>query len=161
MFELGTFIVSIISFLIVYWIIRRLAFHPLHNMFEKRRMYVETQLSDAEKEREQAIKMAADQKEMLETSRKQAKEMIDHARLRAEEQAKEIVDQAKNEAERLVEQGRSLIEKEREEALRAVMAEVTTLTVSISEKLLREHANESLHEQLVKEADAHLGELVC
>lgn len=161
LFEFGTFLVSIISFLIVFLLIRHWAFAPLANMMEKRRLYVESQLSDAENQREQAAKLANDQNELLEASRKQARDMIDHARIRAEEQAREIVEQAQAEAERVLEQGRALVERERQEAVNAVLAQVTSLTVQISEKLLRDHVSEALHDELVKEADARLGELVC
>ncbi len=161
LFEFGTFLVSIISFLIVFLLIRHWAFAPLARMMEKRRLYVEQQLSEAEGQREQAVKLASEQSELLEASRKQARDMIDHARLRAEEQAREILEGAQAEAERIMEQGRELVERERQEAINAVLAQVSSLTVQISEKLLRDHASEALHEELIQEADKRLGELVC
>lgn len=161
MFELGTFIVSIIAFLILFWVIQRVGFKPLNNILEKRRQYVITQLTEAEESRAQAEKHLAEQRQLLDEARRQAKDLLDAARQRADEQARELLGQAQAEAQRLLESSRELIERERVEAMNAVLSAVSGLTVQISEKLLRHHVTEVEHQAMIEEAGKQLGELVC
>lgn len=161
MFELGTFIVSIVAFLIMYWIIRRYGFGPMAKMLEKRRQYVEGQITDAEQNRLQAEQFLTEQRQLLEAARHQAKELLDAARLRAEEQATDILNEAQSESRRLLEENRQMIERERTEVLNGVMASVSALTVELSEKLLRRNLSLEAHEEMVKEAEKLLGELIC
>lgn len=160
-FELGTFVFSIISFLIVFFIIQRFAFRPLANMLEKRRLHVETQITDAEKSREEAAKLLSEQKRLLDESRKQAKEILDAARVSAEEQARSIIQKAEEEANRILEENRAAIIRERDEALAAVTQRVAELSVELTSKLLHNHVTTKVHEEMVAEAEKRLGELVC
>lgn len=161
MFELGTFLVSIVTFLIMFLIIKRYGFGPLAKMLEKRRQYVETQITDAEQNRLQAERFLTEQQQLLETARQQAKELLDTARVRADEQARNILNEAQAESRRLLEENRLLIERERVEVLNGVMTSVASLTVELSEKLLRRNLAHEAHQEMVKEAEQLLGELIC
>ncbi|MCY0869824.1 MAG: F0F1 ATP synthase subunit B [Firmicutes bacterium] len=160
-FQFGTFLFSIITFLILFWIIAKVGFKPLARMFEQRRLYVETQLGEAEANRAQAEQFLAEQREALEHARKQALDTMEAARKRADEQAREIVAAAQAEATRLLEENRRMIARERDEAMAEVLGRVSDLTVQISEKLLRKHVTQAVHDEMVKEAEKQLGELVC
>ncbi|MCY0876649.1 MAG: F0F1 ATP synthase subunit B [Firmicutes bacterium] len=161
MFELGTFIVSIITFLIMFWIIARYGFKPLAVMLEKRRVHVETQITEAEQSRQQAEAFLSEQRQLLDEARHQAKAILDEARLQADQQGRELVAQAQEEARRLLEENRAMIERERADMLSGVMASVSSLSVELSEKLLRRHLSHEVHEEMIKEAEKILGELVC
>ncbi len=160
-FELGTFLVSIVTFLIMFLIIKRYGFGPMAKMLEKRRLYVETQITDAEQNRLQAERFLTEQQQLLESARQQAKELLDTARIRADEMAREIVNDAQAESRRLLEENRQLIERERAEVLSGVMASVSGLTVELSEKLLRRSLSHEAHREMVEEAEKLLGELIC
>ncbi len=161
MFELGTFLVSIATFLIMFLIIRRYGFGPMAKMLEKRRLYVETQITDAEQNRLQAERFLTEQRQLLESARHQAKELLDTARVRADELARDILSEAQTESRRLLEENRQLIERERAEVLNGVMTSVSALTVELSEKLLRRNLSHEAHQEMVREAEKLLGELIC
>lgn len=161
MFELGTFLLSIISFLIVFWIISKVGFKPLAKMLEQRRIHIETQISEAEQGRMQAEKILAEQRQLLEQARHDAKEMMDAARMRADEQARAMIREAQAEAARILEENRAQIERERNEALQAVLDKVAGLSVELTTKLLHNHVSSAVHEEMLAEAEKKLGELVC
>ncbi len=161
MFEFGTFIVSIVTFLILFFVIRHFGFEPFNNILEKRRQFVIDQLNDAERNRQQAEQLLDEQRQLLENARQQARELLEAARRRADEQGREIVRLAQEEAQRLLETNRQLIERERAEAMDSVLSAVSSLTVELSEKLLRRHSGEVEHQAMIEEAEARLGELVC
>jgi F-type H+-transporting ATPase subunit b len=158
--EPGTLIVSLLAFLITFWIISKVAFKPLASMMEQRRVHIEGQIRDAEEGRAQAERILAEQRQLLDQARHDAKDIMDVARVRAEEQAQGIVQQAQGEAQRLLAEGRSLIERERAEALNGVLEKVAGLTVELTTKLLHNHVSAPVHEEMLGEAQKHLGELV-
>ncbi|MCF8567156.1 F0F1 ATP synthase subunit B [Alicyclobacillus tolerans] len=161
MFEFGTFVVSIVTFLIMFWIIKVYGFGPLAKMLEQRRVHIETQISEAEQNRMQAEQYIQEQRQLLEQTRQEAKEIMEAARVRAEEHARDIIRDAQAEAERLLQETRELIERERTEALNAVLDKVAGLTVELATKLLHNHVSAAVHEDMIAEAEKKLGELVC
>lgn len=161
MFQIGTLVVSLIAFLILFWLIKVYGFEPLAKMLEKRRQHIEQQITEAEEGRAQAERLLAEHRQMLDEARHEAKAMVDSARGRADEQARQIVAEAQAEAARLLEENRSLISRERQEALNGVLEQVSALTVELTTKLLQGHVTEAVHEEMLKEAEKKLGELVC
>ena len=161
MFELGTFVLSIVSFLIVFWIIARFGFRPFAKVLQERRVYIESQINDSETARAEAEKILTEQRQLLEKARQDAKNLLDSARARSDEQAREIIREAQTESARILEEGRALIERERAEALNGVMEQVAALTVELTTKLLRGHVSPAVHEEMLAEAEKRLGELVC
>lgn len=160
MFELGTFIVSIVGFLIVFWIIFHFGYKPFANILEKRREYVESQITDAEQRKVQADAVLAENQKLLEDARRQSKEILENARLRADEQMRSVLEAAEKESRRLLEEAREQIERERKETLDTVLQTASALTVQVAEKLLMNHVTEPVHAELEKEAEERLGELV-
>ncbi|WP_245632699.1 F0F1 ATP synthase subunit B [Alicyclobacillus kakegawensis] len=161
MFEFGTMIVTLLAFLIMLAIVIRFGFKPLSNMMEQRRLYIERQIAEAEEGRAQAERLLAEHRELVDQARRESKQMVDAARARAEEQARQIVAAAEAEAERLLEENRKLIERERQEALDSVLNQVAGLTVELTGRLLRERVTPEVHQEMLKEAEKRLGELVC
>ena len=160
MFELGTFIVSIVGFLIVFWIIFHYGYRPFAKILDQRRMYVESQITDAEARKVQADAVLAENQKLLDDARRQSKEVIENARLRADEHMRSVIEAAEKESRRLLEEAREQIERERKETLDTVLQTASALTVQVAEKLLMNHVTPSVHEELEKEAEARLGELV-
>lgn len=161
MFEIGTFVVSIITFLILFWLIQKFGFKPLANVMEQRRQHVEKQISDAETQRADAEKLLAEQRAMLEQARVDARNLLDAARARADEQVRTILAEAQAESQRQLDEARQLIERERTEALNAALEKVAGLTVELTDRLLRSHVSEAVHQEMLAEAQKQLGELVC
>lgn len=161
MFEVGTFVVSIITFLILFWLIQKFGFKPLANVMEQRRLHVEKQISDAEDHRDEAEKLLAEQRALLEQARLDARNLLDAARSRADEQSRTIIAEAQAESQRLLDEARQLIERERTEALNATLEKVAGLTVELADRLLRNHVTETVHQEMLQEAEKQLGELVC
>lgn len=161
MFELGTFIFSIVAFLLMFWIVSAVGFKPIAKMLEQRRVHVTSQIEEAEKSREEAERILAEQQRVLEESRKEAKAILEAARVRAEEQARTILQEAQAESARILEDGRALIERERAEAMNEVLSRVANLTVELTTKLLAEHVTAQVQEEMLAKAEKRLGELVC
>lgn len=160
MFELGTFIFSIIVFLLMFWIVSYFGFRPIANMLEKRRDHVTTQIEDAEQLRSEADAILAEQRRLLDEAKNEARAIMDAARSRADESAQQLIKDAQAEAERVIAEGRELIERERAEALNEVLTKVSSLTVELTTKLLQNHVTDQIQQEMLAEAETRLGELV-
>lgn len=161
MFEIGTFIFSIIMFVVMFLIVWSVGFKPVAKMLEKRRVHVTTQIDEAERGRAEAERILAEQIRVLEESRTEAKAIMEAARVRAEEQARSIIEEAQAESARELAEGRSLIERERAEAMNEVLTKVANLTVELTTKLLAEHVTAQVQANMLAKAEQRLGELVC
>lgn len=161
MFEFGTFIFSIIAFLIMFWIVSVFGFKPIARMLEQRRVHVQSQIEQAEKGREDAERILAEQQRLLDEAKSEAKAILDAARARADEQGRKLVQEAQAEAERVIAEGRASIERERSEAMNEVLTRVANLTVELTTKLLQNHVDEKVQAEMLSEAEKRLGELVC
>lgn len=160
MFQVGTFVVTILAFLVLFWLIQRYGFKPLARVMETRRLHVEKEISDAEEQRAQAEQLLQEQRTLLEQARTDAKQLLDTARIRSDEQAREIIADARAEADRLLEEARTLIERERADALDEVLQKVAAITVDLADRLLRGHVTSEVHEEMLAEAQKQLEEVV-
>lgn len=160
MFEVGTFIMSIIMFLLMFWLVSYFGFKPIANMLEKRRNHVTTQIEEAERGRSEAQEILEEQRRLLEEAKNDARAIVEAARARADEQAQQFIKEAQAESERVLAEGRQLIERERTEALNEVLTKVSNLTVELTTKLLRDHVTDTIQQEMLKEAEQRLGELV-
>lgn len=160
MFEVGTFIFSIVMFLVMFWIVWSFGFKPIARMLEQRREHVTSQIEEAEHGREEAERILAEQKRVLEESRNDAKAIMEAARTRAEEQTRTMIEEAQAESARVLDEGRLLIERERAEAMSEVLTKVANLTVELTTKLLAEHVTAQVQEEMLAKAERQLGELV-
>lgn len=160
-FQPGTFLVSIVTFLIMFLIIRQFGFKPIAKMLEQRRKLIQDEIQGAENSNQEAARLLEEQRKLLDQARQDAKNIMESARVRSEEQGRQIIQEAQAEATRILEEGRALIERERAEALNGVFDKVASLTVELTTKLLHNHVSSAVHDELVAEAEKKLGELVC
>lgn len=142
--ELGLIFWMLVSFGIVFFILKKFAWKPILGMLKSREEAIDSALRMADKTREDMDRLKADNARMLDEARmeqekifKDAQDM--HARIVAE--AKE---QARKEREKILEEARALIETEKRAALREIRANAADMAVEIAEKLLsRELSSEN------------------
>jgi F-type H+-transporting ATPase subunit b len=80
LFEPSSFFVAIVSFLILFWLLKRYAFGPLFSIMEQRRVLVQSQLSNAESNRLESEKLLTEQKQAIIDAKKSAYDILEQAR---------------------------------------------------------------------------------
>lgn len=144
-----TTVISIISFMILYFLLSKYAFGPLFGIMEKRREYIQDQIKTAEKNRQETEKLLAEQKEAIQNARKEAYELIEQAKLTSSRQAEEIVQQAKAEAARIKEEALRDIENEKNKAVAALRSQVSAMSVLIASKIIEKQIDEKSQKELI------------
>lgn len=145
-----TIVISIVSFIILYWALNRYAFDKLFNIMEQRRVLVLKQLEDAKQTREQATQYVEDQKVALEEARKEAYDIVERSKQTSSKQAEQILEEASNAVVRLKSEAVRDIESEKNKAVEALRSEIGTASVQIASKLLQKEVSmDGTQEQLV------------
>ena len=150
--ESGLMIWMLIGFLIVLFILAKVGWPMIMGAVSKRNQHISDSLvaakeaNDAlagiEAAKEKAIaEQQAEQVRIINESQELRKQLIEEART-----------EARNEAEKMVADARLKIQKEQEEAMNQIKAEVITLSVDIAKKLLqRELADKDAQSRYVEE----------
>ena len=143
------FLVQLIAFVILFLLLQRYAFKPLFGIMEKRRQMVLEQMNSAEKNRTEADQYIEEQKQALQQARKEAFEIVEQAKSMGSRQADEIVKAAQNESTRLKDEALRDIEAEKNNAIAALKAQVSGLSVLIASKIIEKQVDEQSQKQLV------------
>ncbi|WP_037287107.1 F0F1 ATP synthase subunit B [Saccharibacillus sacchari] len=148
-------VVTLASFLILYFLLNRYAFGPLMSVMEKRRELVLSQLNEAAETRSEAAAYVEQQKEALQQARQEAYEILEQSRQTSSKQADALLAQAKEETARMKDEAIRDIDSEKNKAMAALRGEVGRVSVQIASKLIEkeidEKANEGLVDQYLKD----------
>ncbi len=159
--ELGNLFTEVITFLLLLWFLRAVAWKPIAKMLENRQQHIEAQIDTAESNKKESERLVEEQRQMLERAKQEAHEMIEAARRSGDRQAAEILTLAESESKRIRTEAVAEIEREKQLALAAVSEYVADLTVRISSRVLARDLDEQVKAALVDEAAKELENSVC
>jgi len=139
---IGLIIWMTLSFGIVLFILKKLAWRPILDALRKREDSIEEALQSAENARGEMTMLKTDNEKLLEESRAEREKMLKEALATANK----IRDDAKKEAAkigtRMIEDAKNTIQNEKKAALIDVKNQVASLSILIAEKLLRKKLGE-------------------
>ena len=146
----GTVVWSTIAFLVVLFLLRKMAWGPILTALKEREESIATALNEADKARSEMSALQADNERLLQEARAERDGMLREAREMADKLVADAKGKAKEEAAREAESAREAIATERKAAVAELKSEVAKLSVSIAEQLIRvELADASKQEALV------------
>ncbi len=155
-FHVGNFLITIISFGILFLLLRRYAFGPLIGIMAKRQEEIARQIDEAAARSQEAEQLLAEQKQLLQQAREEAREIVERARVTGEKQAEEIISQARAEAERQRQQALVEIQREKEVALAAMREQLAVLSVQIAAKIIEKEIDPQAQKELI---DSFVGQV--
>ena len=146
----GTVVWSTIAFLVVLFLLRKMAWGPILTALKEREESIATVLNEADKARSEMSALQADNERLLQEARAERDGMLREAREMADRLVADAKGKAKEEAAREAESAREAIATERKAAVAELKSEVAKLSVSIAEQLIRaELADAGKQEALV------------
>ena len=143
---------TIVTFLIVLYVLKRFAFGPIQAMLDERRTAIASDIDAAEQAREEAQTALAEYRAALAESRKEAMQIVESARRTSEEQRREALAELEAEKARQVERARAEIDSERRRSLQEIKATLADLTVAATEKVVRKQLDAAEQKRLIDEA---------
>ena len=150
--DLGLSIWTLITFLIVLFILKKFALGRIAGLLDERRNAIQSNIETAEQTRLEAERVLEEYRQQLAAARQESSEILDRARRAAEEQKKQLHDELVAERERGIAQAQSAIQAETRQSLDRIKREIAELTVAATERLLARRLDEAEQRRLIDEA---------
>jgi len=136
--EVGLIFWMLIPFLVVFFILAKFAWPAILKGVNERNKYIDDSLMAARQAREELARVKADGQAIVDEARKEQSRILAEAAKSRDMIVNGAKDKAAEEAAKIMEAAREQIALEKEDAIRQIRREVATLSVEISEKVLRE-----------------------
>ncbi|MFH0856431.1 MAG: F0F1 ATP synthase subunit B [bacterium] len=147
-FDPKIFIFSIVNFVILLFVLKKVLFAPAYNILAERKTKIKKgldQIEEAKKEREQ---VNIDKVNILAKASEDSQEIIKQA----EKEKKEIVNNGEKEAENIIKESRGDIAKEREELKREMHGALIDLVSVAADKALSNVNKQESQNKLIENA---------
>lgn len=135
--ELGTIIVTLLSFSILLILLSKFAWGPLMDMLKQREDHIIQQVEQAEKASEEAQVYLEQNKQAMQNAQQEIQQLLTNAELQAKTEKEKMLADAKQQAEQLKENAQRDIENEKQRAISQINKEVANLSVAIASKLMK------------------------
>jgi F-type H+-transporting ATPase subunit b len=152
----GLIIWQLIVFLLLFFLLAKLAWKPIINSLKEREISIQQALDTAEKARLEMSKLKADNEILLKQAREEREKILRDAREASNRIKDEAHVDAKKSADRIVEEARAAINAEKVNALKEVKALVANLSLEVAGKILQRNlsddkAQKSLTQEYIKD----------
>ena len=150
-FEFGLFVWQVLIFVGLILLLKKFAWKPILDAVNEREEGIKNALLSAENARKEMLNLQADNQRILQEARMERDNMLKDAR----EMKDKMVADAKNEAQAqgllMIQQAKAAIESEKNAAVAELKLQVSTLSLDIAEKLLKDElSNKEAQVKLVE-----------
>ena len=152
--ETGLLFWMLISFGIVFFILRKYGFPVITSMIDERKKFIDDALLNAKAANEKLASVEEQSRKILENANTEQVRILREAVAVRENIIKEAQEKAEVESGRIIAVAREQINQEKEEALRNIRAQVAELSISIAEKVIRKELADN------KERDNYMNTLI-
>jgi F-type H+-transporting ATPase subunit b len=153
----GTFIAEFIAFLLILGIIWRYIYPYIKKPLEDRQAMIRKQVADAEEAQRKLAEAERAYQNALNEARTEAAQIRENARAEAQRTIEELRTQAQEEQARIVARGEEQLASQRSAIVRELRAEIGTLAVELSEKIVSQRLTDDA--QVSETVDAFLAGL--
>ena len=150
--EFGLVFWTLITFLILLFILRKFAWKPILGAVSDREEGIKDALASAEKAKLEMQNLHADNERILQEARAEREAMLKDARDMKNKIVSDAKDEAQMQASKMIEQAQAAIDSEKKAAMAELKSHVAGLSLDIAEKVVREElSNKDKQLKLVEE----------
>ena len=154
----GLTVWTIVIFLIVLAVLSKFAYPKILGAVEAREAHIAQLTLAAERDREEAAALAAENRRLVEDTRARVHGAVEEARTQAETMRTQMLEEANRERQEMLERARRDIVSEREMALDTVRRDAVVLAMAAAEKLVRRSLDTEDNRRLVRESLAQMAQ---
>jgi F-type H+-transporting ATPase subunit b len=129
-------IVGLISFFVLYWLLRKYAFPQFEQVYAERKDKIEGGLKRAEEVQQHADELKRQYEEQLAGLRAEAARIRDDARAEGQQIKAELRAQAEEEATRIRQRAEEQIVAQRDQVVRQLRGEIGGLSVQLAQRII-------------------------
>ncbi len=147
--EIQQILTQAIGFLILLFILKKIAWKPLLSLLDERREKISSEFQTIERTKSGLARLEQDYKSRLAEIDAQARQKIQEAISEGQRIAMEIQEKAREEAQKTVDKAKANIEMEVAKARVELRNKVAGMAIRAAEKILKEELNEERQRRLV------------
>jgi F-type H+-transporting ATPase subunit b len=150
-FSLGLFIMQTVLFLGLIFLLKKFAWKPILDAVNEREEGIKNALLSAESAKKEMQNLKSDNEKLIAEARLERDTMMKEAREIKEKMITDAKTEAQVAGQKMIEQAKASIESEKNAALAELKAQVSTLSLDIAEKLLKDElSNKEAQTKLVE-----------
>jgi F-type H+-transporting ATPase subunit b len=146
----GTLIAQLVIFLLVLFILYRLAWGPLLRILNERRARIAQGVEATQKAMQELEAAEKERQAKLEEARREGQVILDRIAKQAEDLRKELEAKAREQAEALIAKARAEIQQERQQAVQDLRSQVADLAVMAAARIIGESLDAKKHRELIE-----------
>ena len=148
----GLFIWTILTFLILFFVLSKFAWKPLLTLLESRENTIKSSLEDAEKAKQELERLNTESEAIISEARSEAQSIRVEAKSAAEKIKADIMAQAGEDAKKLRDETEKQIQVEKDKAISEIREEVVGLTIAVAEKVIRKNLSKVDNQELIEDS---------
>lgn len=148
----GLMIWTVITFVIVFFVLKKLAFGRIQGLIDQRRDRIAEALDAADAARDEARSLLAENQRLIASGKAQAEDILAEARRVAEAQRQRTVEEARADLDRRLEENLRAIEADNQRLVEQIRREVVELTLLAAEKVTGKVLDADDQRRLIDEA---------
>ena len=156
-FDPGLFMWTIVTFLIVLFILKWKAWGPLISALDKREKDIREALSSAEKAREEADKVAEDYDEMIRKAQSEAQKIVAESKTAGDRVREEIKETAEKEARNILDKAQVQIESEKEKAVQEIKSVIVDFSLQAASKVIEKNLESEDNRRIINDTIEGIG----
>ena len=148
----GLFVWTILTFLLLVFILAKFAWKPLLKMLQDREDMVRSSLEDAEKAKSELERLNEESEAIMAKARSEAQSILADGKAVAEKVKDDIIAKSKEQANKIREDAGNQIQVEKDKAISEIKKEVVNLTLSVAEKLIQKNLSDADNKSLIEKS---------
>jgi len=146
----GLFIWTILTFLVLFFVLAKFAWKPLLAALEARENTIRSSLEDAEKAKTELERLNAESEEIIAKARSEAQSIHVEARAAAEKIKTDLMSEAEEDAGKIRDEAEKQIRVEKEKAINEIRQEVVDLSLAVAEKVIKKNLSKEHNQDLIE-----------
>ena len=154
----GTLFWSVVAFLLLFLVLRKVAWGPIISALEQREKEIKDALNSAATAKQDAEKATADYEKIKQEAHAEAQSILSEAKIVKEKMITDAVKEAKKKADQETESALQSINAEREKAVKEIKTATVDLSIKAASKLIEKNLDNDDNRKLVNDAIDKIGQ---
>jgi F-type H+-transporting ATPase subunit b len=147
----GLFVWTIITFMVLFFVLAKFAWKPLMKMLQEREEMIRDSLDDAEKAKAELEHLNEESEAIMIKARAEAQTILANGKAAAEKVKEDTIAKAKEQAIKIIKKTEKQIQIEKDKAIADIKQEVVNLSLSVAKKLINKNLNDADNKSLIEE----------
>lgn len=144
-------VIALANLVVLYFILKKLLFKPINNMFAARKAEVDALYTEAEQAKAEAERVQSEYDGKIALAVQESNEILVDARSRAERLERELVSVAKEQASHILQRADSDARQLKKQAAQELQEELANIAIEIASRVTEKEIDESDHAALIDE----------